>query len=399
MKTYKLCQLLLLTATVSFSVWSCKKAETVEPSPVLVNAVSVTGGYGDTITVNGANFPTTGTPVITVNDQVFKIAQLTGTSIKAIVPKMVGSGKVTVKIDEQIYDGPDFIYQYKAIVTTLAGSGYASNQDGAGSAASFKCPWGIAADDNGDVYIADCYNRLIRKITPAGVVSTISIPVTINGANFFSPNDIALDKSTHTLYVTDFNAHLLKINSDNSMSVIYNGPMATSGIAVGADGFLYMANNVTQTIFQLSTNGATVNTYASNIVTPRNIIFDKSNHMYVAGYDAMKGQAAIIQISAGGVNKVVYDDPEFKGWEIAIDQQGNFYEADHFNNVVKLIDKTGKIVTIAGSGKAQDVDGVGLAASFNGPQGLAIDADGNLYVSTYNYDTGGGNKIRKIVMQ
>jgi len=45
------------------------------------------------------------------------------------------------------------------------------------------------------------------------------------------------------------------------------------------------------------------------------------------------------------------------------------------------------------------MDGVGLLASFNGPQGLAIDADGNLYVSTYNYTTGAGNKIRKIVIE
>lgn len=399
MKTNKPYHLLFLAAVACLAVSSCKKIDAIEVSPIHIDATSVTGGYGDTITVTGTGLPINGNPVITVNNQTFKIVQLTGSSVKAVVPKLVGSGKVTVTEGEKTYDGPDFIYKYKALVTTLAGSGDASNQDGTGSAASFKCPWGIVADDNGDLYIADCYNRLIRKVTAAGVVSSISIPLTTNGGNFYSPNDIALDKTTHTLYVTDFNSHLLKINSDNSMSVIYNGAMATSGIAVGADGFLYMANNITATIFQLSTDGATVNTYSSNIYTPRNIIFDKSNHMYVAGYDLGTSQAAIFQVFAGGSNKVVYDDPEFKGWEIAIDQAGNFYEADHFNNVIKIIDKNGKITTIAGNGSAADVDGIGLDASFNGPQGLAIDANGNLYVSTYNYDTNGGNKIRKIVVQ
>ncbi|HWD90628.1 MAG TPA: hypothetical protein VG367_21030 [Mucilaginibacter sp.] len=183
------------------------------------------------------------------------------------------------------------------------------------------------------------------------------------------------------------------------MQVVYNGPMATSGIAVSADGTVYMANNTTGTVFKLNADGNTLGAYTGSIVTPRNIIFDNSGNMYVAGYDAAKAEAAIFEMSSDGATHIVYDDPAFKGWEIAVDKAGNFYEADHFNNVIKLIDKNGNIVTIAGSGNAQDTDGVGLAASFNGPQGLAIDGNGNLYVSTYNYDTGGGNKIRKIVVQ
>jgi len=397
MKYYKPYHLLSLVAFICVGISSCKK--TGDSTPIVINVTSVTGGYGDTITVTGTNIPTADNPAIMVNNQTFKIAQLTSNSVKVVVPKMVGSGKVTVKVNGHNYDGPDFTYKYKAVVTTLAGSGNASHNDGAGNDASFRCPWGIVADGNGDIYIADCYNRLIRKVTPGGVVSTIQIPLYINGGEFYSPYNIALDKTTHTLYVTDFNAHLLKITRDNSMSVIYNGPMATSGIAVGADGFLYMANNTTQTIFKLSTDGAIADPYANTIATPRNIIFDKFNNMYVAGYDPARAQAAIIQVYASGSNRVVYDDPEFKGFEIAVDQAGNFYEADHFNNVIKIIDVNGKITTIAGNGNAVDVDGVGLNASFNGPQGLAIDAEGNLYVSTYNYDTNGGNKIRKIVVQ
>lgn len=121
--------------------------------------------------------------------------------------------------------------------------------------------------------------------------------------------------------------------------------------------------------------------------------------MYVAGFDGPNNSAAIFQVLTSGITIPIYDDRSFSGWEIAVDQAGNFYEADHFNNVIKMIDKSGKINTIAGNGNAADMDGVGLLASFNGPQGLAIDADGNLYVSTYNYTTGGGNKIRKVIIE
>jgi hypothetical protein len=93
----------------------------------------------------------------------------------------------------------------------------------------------------------------------------------------------------------------------------------------------------------------------------------------------------------------VAEDPEFKGWEIAMDTLGNIYEADHFNNNLRMIEaSTGKISTIAGSGMPEDVDGIGLNASFNGPQGLTIDDNGDLFMTTYNYDTREGNKIRKI---
>jgi hypothetical protein len=121
--------------------------------------------------------------------------------------------------------------------------------------------------------------------------------------------------------------------------------------------------------------------------------------MFVAGYDPGTSSAGIYQVDSMGNVKFILSDKNFGGWEIAADAYGNFYEADHFHNVVRLIDPNGNVITIAGSGAAADVDGVGLAASFNGPQGLTIDSNGNLYVTTYNYDTQGGNKVRKIVVQ
>jgi hypothetical protein len=97
-----------------------------------------------------------------------------------------------------------------------------------------------------------------------------------------------------------------------------------------------------------------------------------------------------------GTANPAYTYGDFGGWEAIADTAGNFYLADHFQNCIHKIDMTGNIKKIAGSGLAADIDGIGLEASFNGPQGIAIDADGNLYVTTYNYDTQEGNKVRKI---
>jgi sugar lactone lactonase YvrE len=347
--------------------------------------------------ITGKNLVLNGvTAVIKLNDQPMTVIKSGAEELRVIVSKLAGSGKIMATVGNKTYIGPDFTYKYKAIVSTLAGSGAASNQDGAGASASFKCPWGITVDDNGDVYVADCYNRLIRKVTSSGQVTSISLPFTLD---FYSPNDITLDKSKHDLYVTDFNKHLLKIAGDNSMSVIYNSDATTTGIALGADGHLYMSNNILGVIYQLNTDGSNLKTFATGITTPRNIVFDQSNNMYVAGYNGQTGSAAIFEVYTSGASAAIHDDKPFNGYEIAIDKAGNFYEADHFGNTIRMIEKSGKITTIAGNGNAADVDGVGLQASFNGPQGLAIDAEGNLYVSTYNYTTGSGNKIRKVVIE
>ena len=60
------------------------------------------------------------------------------------------------------------------VVTTLAGSGSSGSANGTGTAASFNNPNGVAVDGSGNVYVADMWNHLIRKITPGGVVTTLA---------------------------------------------------------------------------------------------------------------------------------------------------------------------------------------------------------------------------------
>jgi sugar lactone lactonase YvrE len=96
------------------------------------------------------------------------------------------------------------------VVSTLAGTGAAGSADGAGGAATFNFPFGVAVDAIGNVYVADTYNRKIRKITPSGSVSTIAGTGTdgsadgAGGAATFSlPFGVAVDANGN-VYVADY---------------------------------------------------------------------------------------------------------------------------------------------------------------------------------------------------
>jgi sugar lactone lactonase YvrE len=102
------------------------------------------------------------------------------------------------------------------------------NADGMGAAARFFSPIGVAVDSAGNVYVADTSNHTIRKITPAGVVTTLAgtanqsgyVDGTGTAARFTSPAGVAVD-STGNLYVADTGNHIIrKISASGSVSTV-----------------------------------------------------------------------------------------------------------------------------------------------------------------------------------
>ena len=102
------------------------------------------------------------------------------------------------------------------VVTTLAGSGWASLVDGTGTDARFALPFGLAVGSTGNVIVADTYNNCIRKVTPGGVVTTLAGSGAIGfvdgegtAALFGHPYSVAED-SSNTIYITDTGNHLIR---------------------------------------------------------------------------------------------------------------------------------------------------------------------------------------------
>jgi sugar lactone lactonase YvrE len=269
------------------------------------------------------------------------------------------------------------------IVSTLAGNGDHGYADGNGSTAKFYNPEGIATDDQGNVFVADTYNNRIRKITNSGVVSTIAGSGVSgyeegNGttAKFAKPTGITTDGQGN-LFVTDrFNYRIRKITSAGIVSTI-----AGNGIRGFANG------NSTTGMFN----------------DPIGIVVDSRQNIYVAdaGNNRIRKVTPTGDLStfAGSGEEGIADGngsvAKFSGpYGIGIDAQDNIYIADAGNNCIRKITPSGVVSTLAGSLFSGYEDGKGSSAKFNSPFGVKTDKQGNVYVADW-----GNNRIRKISLQ
>jgi sugar lactone lactonase YvrE len=257
---------------------------------------------------------------------------------------------------------PGIVPDGTAIVSTLAGSGIRRFSDGWGRAVGFTGPHGIAIDTAGNLYVTD--GRRIRKITPKGEVSTFagsniqfefdfgSVDGQGNDARFFFLTDITIDAAGN-LYVTDGSINnIRKVTPAGVVSTLAGGcGYDPGGIAIDAAGNLYNIRNK---------------------VTPEGVV---------------RGGCPYGDFADGEGSNARFNQPN----GIAVDTAGNLYVADQYNHRIRKVTPQGGVSTLAGSNEGGFADGEGSAARFNQPNGIAIDAAGNLYVA----DTG-NNRIRKI---
>ncbi|MES2355552.1 MAG: hypothetical protein V4568_14375 [Pseudomonadota bacterium] len=265
------------------------------------------------------------------------------------------------------------------VVSTIAGTpGIGGSADGTGAAATFSIPYGIATDSAGNIYVADQFNSTIRKITPEGMVTTIAGTAGITGsadgtgaaASFYYPAGLATDKLDN-IYVADrWNSTIRKITPAGIVTTIAGTP----GIAGSADGtgaaasFNHPAG--------LTTDGAG-NIYVADSgnstmrkITPEGVVTTIAGTPYIMGSADGTGAAASFNYPAG----------------LTTDGAGNIYVADIENSTIRKITPAGVVTTIVGTaGKTGATDGIGAAASFNQPYGLTTDSAGHVYVAdTFN---------------
>src|SRR6202142_3898839 len=200
------------------------------------------------------------------------------------LPLLLGLG---APLSAQVNYATPYTFQ---VLAGLAGN--AGSTDGTGSAARFNHPYGLAVDSSGNVYVADRANAVIRKITPAGVVTTIAgragVPGSVDGngtaALFNNPSGVAVD-GTGNLYVADTgNDTIRKIT-----------PGGTSSIFAGSAGGVGSADGT----------GATV-----QFNSPNGIAIDGSGNLYVAD----SGNNTIRKITSGGVSSTLAGSPGAPGF-------------------------------------------------------------------------------------
>jgi sugar lactone lactonase YvrE len=320
-------------------------------------------------------------------------------------------------------------------VTTLAGSRPGS-EDGIGAAGRFRSPQAIAVDGSGTVYVADTSNFTIRKVTPGGVVSTLAGLAGVSGsadglgstARFSDARGIAVD-GAGTVYVADYSNHTIRRITAAGLVSTLAGAAGSGGsadgrgnaarfafptsITVNAAGTLFVSDAGNSTVRQVTGTGlvttiaglpgtsgsADGSGSAARFNSPRGIAVDAANVLVVADSDnstIRKIAAAVVTTFAGTAATSSVDGrgaaARFNHPSgVAADRAGNVYLADGSNRTIRKITAAGAVSTLAGApGVCGSSDGVASAARFCSPTGIAVDNAGNLFV------TDDGSTIRRI---
>ncbi|OIQ90481.1 pseudomonalisin precursor [mine drainage metagenome] len=288
-------------------------------------------------------------------------------------------------------------------IGTLAGQmkveGY---QDGNAKQARFNNPTSAVADGAGNVYVADYGNRVIRKIGPDGTVSTFaglagssgSVDGTGSNARFTAPCSLAIDGNGN-LYVADMNCTIRKITPAGLVSTLA-GKAGEPGAADGS------GSAARFNFGGLSPNGGG---YTIGSFFFPGIVTDATGNVYVADsangtvrkitpdgvVTTIAGQAAIFGYRDGPARDARFGCISYAGYVfgptgVAVDGQGNVYVADYGNGCLRRIDTGGEVSTIA----SLSDDGTYVAIYSGGAisTSLAIDSAGNLYFNRGAYTIG-----------
>jgi sugar lactone lactonase YvrE len=335
-------------------------------------------------------------------------------------------------------------------LTVFAGNGAPEYSGDGGPAlqAGLHSPNFIVVDSSDNLYIADLENNRVRRVTPAGMISTFAgggsdvnqppVEGIAATSTFVSPNGLTID-SAGNVYVSDGNHKTVrKIRTDGTVVTVAgngvqgfsgDGGPATSasiafatGLAVDLGGNLYIADKDTHRIRKVTTDGI-IQTIAGTgqccysgdgglavnavLGQPNGLFPDTAGNLYFADMAVnvvrkISTDGKIATIIGTGAYGFSGDGGQalnatFKSiFDILMATAGNSYVTDKFNNRVRKIDSSGTITTIAGNGTGNSFGdgGPATSAGLNRPGGVVFDANSNMYIAdTLN------QKIRKVTKE
>jgi streptogramin lyase len=390
---------------------------------------------------DGGKFNGSTTPTLMLNQV---DGTMNGESFRCVITNSIASATSSVAVLHVT------VAPFLTINTGAGQVGKTGSSDGVGTNALFNTPRGIAVDTHANVYVADMYNHVIRKLTLSSsgwVVSTIAglagasgVSDGVNGdARFSSPYGVAVD-GNGTVYVADTGNSTIRMVSPQgtnwfttTIAGLAGSPGTNNGIgssarfrfptALAADsaGNVFVADQANSAVRKLTPSSGTyvITTIAGSpgafgnmdgtngfarFAQPYGVAVDQNGIVYVADkYSdtirkvAPSGLDWVVTTIAGQVGNPgstdgVGSDARFNGpTSIAAGPDGYLYVADQGNNVIRLLTpaETNWIVfTIAGSaGSSGSADGTGNAVRFNAPFGIAVDLNTNVYISDSLNDT------------
>ena len=331
--------------------------------------------------------------------------------------------------------GPD------GTISTLAGSGTNDNRGDGGPATSSQLvqPKAVAVDSSGNLYIADTFGNTVRKVTPAGTITTVA-GTGVRGysgdgglataAQLNGPRGLAVDSSGDVYIADTGNQRVREVTTDGKIATFagtgapgFSGDGAAPGLAqlsspcglaLDSSGNLFivdLGNNVVREVSSsiiLTVAGAYNAGYFGDgsaatsalLNSPASVAVDSSGNLYIADYynhAIRKVTVATKDISTvagngtagySGDGSAATSAQLFLPWGVALDSSGDIFIGDSGNNVIREVSSSGTITTLAGNhatGAGYSGDGgPAIGAQLNGPAGLVVSSSGNVYIADTN---------------
>jgi hypothetical protein len=279
--------------------------------------------------------------------------------------------------DDRMYISDSFNQRIRVvsngIINTWVGPG-ATGDGGQALGALVSKPNGVVYDAAGNLYVSETYQSRIRKITPAGVISTYAG----TGQTGFSGD------------------------GGQAVNATFSDPW---GLAMMADGSLLVADYDNCRIRKIASNGV-ISTFAGNgscagnsgdggsatsaaIVYPNFVAVDSAGDVFISTYDAVrKVHAGVISTIAGGQGQIVNGgsatDTTLEGAaQVGFDSLGNVYFADTYTHTVRKVATNGLIYTVAGTPYVagnSSLGGSATGAVLTNPSSLVVEANGDFWV-------------------